>query len=226
MLRVFVFALISCVALSIVPRADAAPIEWSIVDVTGTNGVGDAAVSTNGTLVEAVNFGGGTVVDTTVNTVTFTGVDVTNSEAPTNLTGLGYEDAQNGNGESGIGAIDVMFDTIGFDANVGSHTAALVGLTDGLKYEVQFFLSHTNTASRSQRIADGEGNSIDMKNADPSQAVTGTFTAVGTSQAVTFQNLNSGSQLLSGYQLRLVPEPSSLALLFAGGLLIARRRRV
>lgn len=206
-------------------QTQAAPMSWSIVDVSGTSGIGDAAVSTNGSLVEAVNFGGSTVVNTTVNTVTFTGVDVTAGGAPTNLTGLGYEDAQDGNGESGIGDIDVMFDTIGFDSGVGSHNASLAGLIDGQEYEVQFFLSHVNTATRSQSIGDGEGNSIVMQNARPSQAVTGIFTAQGTSQAVTFQNLNAGSQLLSGYQLRAVPEPGSLALLALSGLLIARRRR-
>jgi hypothetical protein len=68
-----------------------------------------------------------------------------------------------------------------------------------------------------------------MKNATPSQFVTGTFIADGAAQFVRFDNLSTGSQLLSGYQLRDVtpiPEPSIAWLAVAGmsGLLVRRRR--
>lgn len=206
--------------------AMSAPITWSIVDVTGLNGVGDAAVSTNGTTIEAANFAGSNgAPNVVVNGITFVGIDFLNNGAPTNLLGLGYDNSQNGNGETSGGNIDTLLDTIGFKSQQNVTTGQLSGLTIGSQYEVQFFLSHTNTAIRTQEIDDGEGNSIVMKNADPSQAVTGVFTANATTQFVRFDNLSSGSQLLSGYQLRLVPEPGSLALLGLGGLLIVRQRR-
>jgi hypothetical protein len=227
MSRSLSLAIVSCAALSLAPASNAAPISWSIVDVTGGSGIGDAAVSTNGTTIEAANFAGsGGAPDVVINGITFVGIDFLNAGNPTNLVGLNYNNSQNGNGETfGTDSINLMLDTIGFRSQQNVTDADISGLTPGLQYEVQFFLSHTNTASRTQEISDGEGNTIIMKNANPSQAVTGTFTADAAIQFVQFDNLSSGSQLLSGYQLRLVPEPSSLALLGLGGLLISRRRR-
>ena len=216
----------SCAVLTLAASTIAAPISWSIVDVTGGSGIGDAAVSTNGTTVEAANFAGsGGAPNVVINGITFTGIDFLNSGAPTNLVGLGYNNSQDGNGEVSGGNIDLLLDTIGFRSQQNVTTGDLTGLVIGKQYEVQFFLSHTNTSTRTQEIADGEGNSIIMKNANPSQAVTGVFTANAVTQFVRFDNLDGGSQLLSGYQLRLIPEPSSLALLGLGGLLISRRRQ-
>lgn len=227
MLRASTLVLTCCGVLALSHHCDAAPISWSIVDVTGLNGIGDAAVSTTGTTIEAANFAGsGGAPDVVINGVSFDGIDFLNGGAPTNLTGLGYNNSQDGNGETfATDSINLLLNTIGFKSNQNITTGELTGLVSGREYLVQFFLSHTNTATRSQAIDDGEGNSIVMQNANPSQAVTGIFTADDVKQFVRFDNLDTGSQLLSGYQLRLIPEPSSLALLGLGGLLLARRRR-
>lgn len=220
--------ILACLPL-LASQASGAAISWSIVDVTGNSGIGDLAVSTNGTTIEAANFAGSNgAPNVTINGIVFNGINFLTGGTPTNLTGLGYNNSQSGNGETSGGNIDLLFDTIGFFSGQGVTTGNLSGLTPGEQYEVQFFLSHLPTATRSQQIDDGEGNSIVMQNANPSQAVTGTFTADATTQFVRFDNLDAGSQLLSGYQLRQlgqIPEPTSIALLALGGLLVIRRKR-
>ena len=222
---------IACFAFAV--SCPASLISWTVGDVSGVSGLGDLAVSTNGVLVEAVNFGGDGVPSPVINGVTFTGVDVVapGTSSPNSLVGLPYEDSQIGNGETGIGNIDVLLDTIGFDSQVNQHTADLVSLIPGRTYEVQFFLSHTPTAGRSQVIFGDEGSGAGavMRNANPSQFSTGTFVADGVTQSLTFDNLSTGSQLLSGYQLRdltAIPEPTSGAFVLTGLLVIVGIRRV
>ncbi len=208
---------------------NAAVITWSetVVDTTdgdsspGT-GLGDAAVSTIGALVEAANLG--TDVDVTVNGVLFNGIGL---GTPTNLS-IGYDTADNfftSTGTSTGGTIDDLTTSFGRDTGISFHSASLTGLSIGQEYEVQFIASFAGLG-RETTFDDGNGNSIVQDLFDPHSFSTGTFKANATTQTVNMR-LSTGSQFLNGYQLREVPVPSSLVLLGLAGVaaLTSRRRR-
>ncbi len=181
--------------------AHGAAISWKVGDIDGGSGLIDFSVSTDGQLVEAANFGGAGVPDVTVNSVEFTGVDFVGGQNLTNLVGLTYENSQTGNGATAGGAIDGLIDTIGFDSGVNVQNANLTGLTPGNLYQVEFFVSHVPTATRTLAIQDDLNNTATLSHANPSQFASGVFAADGATQALTF-DASTGSQLLSGYQLR------------------------
>lgn len=182
-------------------QSHAAMISWTIQDIDGGSGVGDLGISTNGSLLEAANFGGTGVPNVVINSVSFTGVDFQGAGTLTNLSGLTYNTTQTGNGTATGGNIDTLTDTIGFFSGQSTQNANLTGLTLGNIYEAQFFVSHSPTATRTQTILDGEGNNAVLSNANPSQFATGVFQADGITQSLQF-NSSTGSQLMNGYQLR------------------------
>lgn len=210
-----------------------ASISWAQVVVDSTDGdasagtgLGDAAVSTIGTLVEAANFG--TLTDVTVNGVLFKGINFT--VPPTNLS-IAYDSADNTAsgfiGTSTGGAIDLLTKSFSRDAGVTAQNATLTGLTVGQQYEVQFIASFA-TINRSNTFDDLNGNTIVQKTNNPHSFSTGTFTADATTQAVKMTSSASNhTQFLSAYQLRAIPEPASMVLGVIGlaGILAAARRR-
>jgi len=183
--------------------ARAATVFWSLDDIDGSTGLADASVSTKGTLIEAGNFGGTGVPNVTVNSVLFTGVDFKGGGSPANLTGLTYDDGWSGYGTSTGGTIDALTDTFGAKSGVDPQNGMLTGLTPDKQYEVQFFLSHT-TVSRTLDITSG-GQTARIRTRTPAQFATGTFTADADTQAINF-DASDGSQFLSAYQLREVPD--------------------
>jgi hypothetical protein len=210
---------------------DAATIAWTqtVIDTTDGDsspgaGLGDAAVSTVGTLIEAANFG--SLNNVTVNGVLFKGINF--STPPTNLA-IAYDSADNTAtgfiGSSTGGSIDVLTSSFSRDSGVGMQSAMLTGLTVGTQYQVQFVASFA-TINRSTTFDDGNGNTIVQKTNLPQSFTTGTFTADATTQFVKM-TVSAGSQFLSGYQLRAIPEPTALALGAMGivGLLTTKRRR-
>lgn len=197
--------------------AGAATITWSSL-----NNAVDTDVLTEGGLIEAANFGGTDVPDVTVNTVLFPGVDFPGGGTLSNISGLPYNNFQKDHATATGGQIDTLFDTIGFLSGDSFHEVELTGLTPGVAYKVQFFIHHPPTSTRTLTLTDGASGTHVINNA-PGGIVTGEFTADGTTQAVTLRS-NQGSQLLNGYQLRVVPEPASLALLGIGGLAFLNRR--
>lgn len=209
----------------------AADITWveTVVDTTDGDtdpgaGLGDAAVSTNGVLIEAANFG--VLDDVTVNGVLFNGVDFDSSN-PTNLS-IAYDGGDNipsfGNGGTTTGgSIDTLTASFARDAGVSSHSAQLTGLTIGQEYEVQFIASFANL-NRTTTFDDGNVGSIVQSTNDPHSFSTGTFVADATTQAVNM-TISAGSQFLSGYQLRAIPEPSTLLLAGIAGIAAISQRR-
>jgi hypothetical protein len=215
--------------------AEGAIITWTstIVDTTAADsspgtGFGDASVSTNGVLVEAANFG--TLTDVTVNGVLFNGVGFTASNFTNDLD----NNWPNPNvGTTTGGTIDTLTAPFARNLNDSTSNGTLTGLIDGRMYEVQL-ISAIDGLNRTMTFNDGMGNSIVTDDDVPQAMVTGTFTAIGTTQALNF-NANTGSSFLSAYQLRdvtvtdsadTIPEPATiiLASLALFGMWVLRRQ--
>jgi hypothetical protein len=228
---------VTCGLLVSGDTAQAASVTWTEVVVDSTDdsptnspgtGLGDAAVSTIGMLVEAANFG--VLTDHTVNGVPFNGVNFTAGNLPTNLS-IAYDGADNTftgfTGTSTGGVIDLVTKSFSRDAGVTVQNATLTGLTVGNQYLVQFIASFA-TINRTNKFDDLNGNTITQKTNNPHSFSTGTFTADATTQAVKMTSSASNhTQFLSAYQLREIPEPTGLALGAIGvvGILAAARRR-
>ena len=218
-------------------HANAAVIAWeeTLVDTTSVNGagvgLGDSAVSTDGTLVEAINFGD--IANVTVNGVLFSGLttgDTTYYDNQLNDNNGGS--TITGTSVSGGSQIDVLTTSFASYSGVSTHSGTLIGLTSGYTYQVQLISSFDDLA-RTTTFNDGLGNTIVQHTNDPHSFSTGTFKAVGTTQTLNFTaakdtpDENTPSAFLNAYQLRLlaVPEPSSTALLGIAGLALALRRK-
>ena len=184
--------------------ASAAPITWGtpqdVMDVTD--------VSTSQTLVEAVNLTPDDLVpgETTVNGVTFTH----DSSLMGLLGGTGL--MTNDTGDSEYNALLNSVDH--GDSLVANPWVLQLGggnLVAGSQYELQLFYSDNRGFAASnwgQNYGDGEGNSVTL-NANGGnlmgQHVTGTFTAGGTTQALSITGGGPpGEPHLSAYQLRFV----------------------
>ncbi|MDA7656889.1 hypothetical protein N8647_00945, partial [bacterium] len=73
-------------------------------------------VHSSGRLIEACNFGNGTVQSPIVNGVQFTPIDFTSGESPARLLGLNYNTGESGK-RAGTG-INELFDTIAYRSGV------------------------------------------------------------------------------------------------------------
>lgn len=208
--RVFATGFIAAsVLIASTQSIQAASITWSetVVDTTdgdsspGT-GLGDAAVSTNGTLVEAATFG--TATNVTVNGVPFGGIAFGSGGSPTNLAIPYAQDfPDNNDGTSTGGDVDELTSTWSrAGSGVDPVSATIIGLTIGQQYEVQFIASFAGLG-RTTTFDDGNGNTIVQSTNNPHAFATGLFTADAPTQAVSF-DISSGSQFLNGYQLRAI----------------------
>lgn len=211
----------------------AAPVNAGIIVWSAPQGIsGDADVSTNGTLVGALNIGASGVGNTTVNGVTFTGLalggtSVTSGNFTFNLaTGFG---AANGNTSANSpfaslsSAYQTLLSSFAGNPSPAPFTLTINGLTIGSQYEFQWWAN--TTATLNVVTSATAGNSVALAS-NPTktdggvgQFALGTFTADATSQVITF---NSNIQpILDGLQLRetpsaVVPEPASLVMWLMG----------
>ena len=207
--------------VSLIGTVQAATITWGSATDVSTDLGNSTQVSTTGTLVEAFNTGAG-IGTTTVNGVDFVGgADL--------LTGGGV----NGTGVWAGGILgDATYDTL-LDSSEygggGDFFTISVGngnLVEGLQYEIQLWFVETRSGAdtRVMRFSDGDpGNFVDLND----QFSIGTFTADNTgSQDLGLDAQGFGNAHINAYQIRLVPEPSSLSLLGLAGIgLILRRCR-
>lgn len=140
--------------------ANAADISWSVVNpLTGPNDV-----STNGTLLEALNFSGGLVADdydVTINGVTFeglvNGLEGTNNAAsqfndPTTPTAFYFSSDSTRVTASGDdnyfveeGGLEVFNDLLSRRLFAGGNTVTLSNLMAGSTYEIQLFMGGTSS---------------------------------------------------------------------------------
>jgi len=228
--------------------AIAAPITWASPQTVS----GDGDVATTGTLLYAYNIGIAGVGSTTVNGVTFsplafptssqtiTSGSVTFTESPGLLAGynnLGSIQAPYANLSS---AYRSLLDS-GGSANVAATiTTTLGGLTAGQEYLLQWWSSNAANSSGFEGATlkfttAAATNSVQLNANTGStpgglgQYAIGTFTASGTTQQFTLDAplFGTTNPLISGFQVRAVPEPATCVMALAGlvGCGVALRRR-
>ncbi len=232
-------ALISLASLLAFSTTHAATIIWDVQDISETNG-DESDVSKRGELIEAVNFGANTT-STTINTVTFEAfTDIGDNHTTDNLNTLVDQSADSATFYTEPNtSYNALLQSFIFDGLTAEADYTLTGLDIGRDYEVQLFIADDRAGaaiSFDYLDVDGNGTTINVLNDTrfgggprPALVFTGTFTADALTQDFTALRRNSDDSVdgttLSAYQLRIVPEPSSTALLGLGGLAFALRRR-
>ena len=225
------------------------PIVWGSPQTVS----GDSDVSTNGSLVYALTFGGTAAPSSaTVNGVTFSpftipgGIiqsatvgDVTISESPGTLFAYNVF----GSASAPFSTLSNSYQTLlgsGAYADVpDSITVSLGGLTNGQQYEVQWWTNNsanltpiygggfTDTTATAFNTVTLDANTTNTVGGLGQYAI-GTFTASGTTQAFLLSETSGGfNPLINAMQVRAVPEPTLSLLGIAaavGGSLVWRRR--
>ena len=195
--------------------ASAATITWGSA-TTITNNASD--VSTTGT-----TFAGYLGIDS-VDTVTLNGVVFTGQIPGMTRTDSSTRFSQGTTGDYA----DLLMDSASPPG--GSGTINLTGLAIGQAYEVQIWSTDQNGIGTPNKVTtvNGGGGTVELQQeafaGGPGQFAIGTFTADATTQDLAISSTRGWPQI-SALQVRVVPEPWSLALLGLGGLLIGVRRR-
>lgn len=238
--------------MSALQPAMAAVINWGTpVLISGT---GDQVVTT-GTLFAAANFGSGT--NQTVNGVTFAAFQVTGSASGTAAswssgnftvagTGTSTQGLENLNTSGGLSGTpwfdmgDTPYRAVAASSAVARSNSpmeiTITGLTPATEYLIQYWASDSRFSGAGRTVTLNATNSVvlDVNNTPTTgglgQWVTGTFTADAATQSILVNSGTSPSQLttyVNAIQIRAVPEPSTLAVMFAaaGTAAVVRLRR-
>jgi hypothetical protein len=241
--------MIALISAAMLVQVSAAPITWGSSSTISS----DADVSTLGSLDRAFNLGGTGVPVTTVNGVTFASFAYTSGSSVTvgntslvGTGGMGADNAAFGFAAPPFSSLSSNYQTLlqsAIFAN-GSLTLTLSGLVVGQTYLFQWWVNDSRGFDGGQRqtrstATDSATLEHNVQNADGGvgQFVIGTFVADSTSQQViVFDGLDDDPgnppgavSQINAFQLRVIPEPSSIILFAFGGALclhrLARRRK-
>lgn len=213
---------------------------------------GDSDVNTQGSLLYAYNVGASGVSGATVNGVAFlayafpddfTALTVTvGSVSMTEIPGLFLSSNTLGGGSTPFTSLTPGYQALlgsgGSASNPDSITVTFSGLTASQQYLVQWWSNNSGngknvsglglnntTATSGLTSATIDANTTNAVEG-LGQYVTGTFTANSSTYSMELAATDGDSPLISAFQVRAIPEPSSLALLAAGcGVVVLRRRR-
>jgi hypothetical protein len=234
------FLLLNVVVVFTALTASAAPPNAPVTWGSPTTISGDTDVSLDGSLVAAFNMVGGNV---TVNGVTFAAFPVTGgstsatngnfsfSESPGILvtwTTLGSASAPFSNLSANYQTL--LSTAISTDAN-NTLTLVMSGLVTGQQYEFEWWLNAASNSSAGFLTTATATNSVSLDdnttnaNGGVGQYVIGTFTANAGSETITFNGTSTGqAPTINAFQLRAVPEPSTMSILLLGGVVISGAR--
>jgi hypothetical protein len=226
--------------------AKAAPINWGTAQgITGT-----ADVVTTGTLFASANFAGS---NTTVNGVTFDAFPITGggtSATVGNISVLGIVGTGTGFNPTTLTTTnintwaslptsykDLLAPTLRLVGIGNSLQFTLSNLTNGATYSIQYWVNDSRW-SNPQGMSVNVGSAVLSPNTGSTtggvgQWVTGTFTAVGTTQTFSASPATLNTTYANAMQVRVlaVPEPSTWAIAGVGlacaviGREVRRRRR-
>ena len=221
-------SILAIVAVALVASSSLhAQIIWS----TPTSGLGDASsVATNGSYYDAIIAHIGASQETVLNPTTNVST-VFNAYEPNTLTDGTITLAGAGYGGDGSGSSATPYDAaLNGTTFVQNYTGEIQigGLNPGSTYQIQIW-NVDNDPTRLTSFTDGV-NSVQFYYGN----VIGTFTAGSSIETIDYTNVvpNTDSTFTAGevnaVDVRLVPEPSTYAMLFAGVgalVLVARLRR-
>lgn len=227
----------SCLLVS---NSLAAPIIWAVGDISGNSNI-----STNGSGLLAYNFGNTTE---TINGVTFAQATVSTASSITiggsNEGAIQFSGGQwsqnnasfGGSSSNPYASLSTAYQgfLIGATGAGGDRDVTLLNLDSGQEYEIQFWSNDSrNIASvwtRTNTFTATNSATLDfnVQNAGGGlgQFATGVFTADAASQLINLTS-NSDNVQIQGYQIRAIPEPTSIVLLLGAlaGLALMRRHR-
>jgi hypothetical protein len=209
------------------------PVTWG----APTNITGNSDISTLGTFIAAFNMNGSAVV---LNGVSFAPFAITSqTTSATNGNYMILENPGHLLAESGLGSSSAPFSSLSASYQTLLSTAVssddnntitllMNGLTIGQSYQFQWWLNASSDLGSGSgfRTTASSGNNVtlddNVTNAQGGvgQYALGTFTAVSSQQAISFFGTD-GTQAptIDAFQLRSIPEPSSIDLLGIAGLL-------
>lgn len=224
----------------------AADVTWGVAQ--GISGESD--VSTDGTLVAAFNLGDTGVSAETVNGVLFQAFEVPffSTSATTGNFALTISGTNNFLSDNTIyGSASGPFSGLSSAPYKSILTSAaevaqpstfdliMTGLTSGQTYQFQWWTNFSGIPAGSTLHSATAGNTITLNDnvsgleGGLGQFVVGTFVADASSQTVRFGAVPASgpasTSLVNAFQLRQVPEPSSLGLLGLGMLMLGCRTR-
>lgn len=207
-------------------------ISWGAA--TTISGVTDVLNSSSGYQTDVFAYNLGTTVNSTVNGVTFTGLEF-GDVSSLDLSFTAYADGPFGSLNNPYNGLAPEYKALLQSAQFGGTpaTVTLKNLTIGMGYAVQLWINDSRSVTRADTI-DGS-ITLDFNTTDVDgglgQFSVGAFTADATTQTIIINPLPSSETQLNAIQLRsvVVPEPSNAVLIVGlglGGFILWRRRRL